>query len=80
MVYLGKIVIGIKGLARKQLGTKTLIVILDNKWKRDVIKAVIAQIEVDKNKNKGIFLLCTKFSIKYKRFRIFRDRYTNERI
>ena len=42
LVYLGKIVIGIKGLARKQLGTKTLIVILDNKWKRDVIKAVIA--------------------------------------
>ena len=55
LLHLGLIVISIKGLVRKSLGTKVLIVVLDNRWRTNAKDALISAIEVDMNDNKGIF-------------------------
>ena len=53
--YLGLIVIEVKGLVRKNLYTKALISLLDNRWRTNTKNALIAAIEVDKSENKEIF-------------------------
>ena len=47
LLHLGLIVIGIKGLVRKSLGTKVLLAFLDNGWRTNARNALIAAIEVD---------------------------------
>ena len=51
---------GIKGLTRKNLGTKTLITIYDNRWS-DIKKAIIGLTEVDMTNNGGIFYVSPNF-------------------
>ena len=63
LLHLGLIVIGIKGLVRKSLGTKVLIAVLDNGWKTNANNALISAIEVDMNDNKGIFYCSPDFSV-----------------
>lgn len=55
LVHIGLIVVAIKGLTRKELGCKTLLRILDKSWKGSSHKALIANIEVDMNRNTGLF-------------------------
>ena len=45
-VHLGLVIIGIKALGRKNLGTKILALLLDKSWKTDLKKAIISGIEV----------------------------------
>ncbi|KAK8957539.1 hypothetical protein KSP39_PZI001120 [Platanthera zijinensis] len=66
LVHLGLIVIGLKGLARKKLGTKVLITLLDKRWQSDARKAMIAAMEVDMSGNKGIFYCSPDFMISIK--------------
>ena len=63
LLHLGLIVIGIKGLVRKSLGTKVLITFLDTGWKTNARNALIAASEVDMNENKGIFYCSLDFSV-----------------
>ena len=63
LVHLGFIIIGIKGLVRKNLGTKVLISFLDNGRRTNANNALIAAIEVDMNENKGIFYYSPDFSV-----------------
>ena len=66
LVHLGLTVIGVKGLVRKNLGTKVLISLLDNKWRASAKNALIAVIEVDMSENKGIFYCSPNFSVSVK--------------
>ena len=62
LLHLGLIVIGIKGLVQRSLGTKVLLAFLDNGWRTNVRNALISAIEVDMNDNKGIFYCSPDFS------------------
>jgi len=62
LAHLGLIVIGIKGLTRKYVGAKALIVIYDDRW-TDVKKSIIGVTEVDMNENKGIFYCSPDFML-----------------
>lgn len=52
------IVIGIKGLARAGLGTKTLVVVSDKGISLNSHKQIIAVMEADMNQNIGLFYCC----------------------
>ena len=65
-MHLGLIVIGIKWLVRKNLGTKVLNAILDNGWRLNSRNALIAAIKVDMNDNRGIFYCSPAFSVNTK--------------
>ena len=66
LVYLGLIVIGVKGLIRKNLGTKVLISLLDNGWRTNAKNALIAAIEVVMSENKITFYCSPDFSVRVK--------------
>lgn len=61
LAHLGLIIIGIKGLTRKKLGTKVLLTILDKRWKEEATKALIAAMEIDLSDNIGIFYCSPNF-------------------
>ena len=63
MVHLGLLIIGVKSLGRKNLGTKVLISILDNCWQTNAKEALITAIELDMGDNKGIFYCSPDFSV-----------------
>ena len=65
-MHFGLIVIGVKGLVRKNLGTKVLISFLDNGWRTNAKNALIAAIKVDRSENKGIFYCSPDFSVSIK--------------
>lgn len=56
LMHMELIVIGIKGLTRKNLGSKVLIVIYDDRWS-DIKKLIIGLTEVDITNNGGIFYI-----------------------
>jgi ribonuclease HI len=57
-VHTGLIVIGIKALGRKNLGTKLLALLLDKSWKTELKKAIISGMEIDLSQNTALFY-CT---------------------
>ena len=63
--HLGLITLGIKGLKRKGLGTKTLVHIYDDSW-TDMGKAMIASSEIDMNDNIGIVYCMPYFMMSLK--------------
>lgn len=67
LMHIGLIVIGIKGLTRKNLGTKTLITIYDNRWS-DIKKAIIGLTEVDMTNNGGISYISSNFMMNLNEF------------
>ncbi|KAG5608537.1 hypothetical protein H5410_019818 [Solanum commersonii] len=64
---MGLIVVGLKGLTRKNLGTKVLIVIYDDRWS-DLRKSIIGLTEVDMTNNGGIFYISPDFMINLREF------------
>lgn len=54
LMHMGLIVIGLKGLTRKSLGTKVLITIYDDRWS-DSKKSIIGLTEVDMSNNSKLF-------------------------
>jgi len=62
LMHMGLIVVGLKGLTRKNLGTKVLIVIYDDRWS-DLKKSIIGLTEVDMTNNGGIFYISPDFMI-----------------
>ncbi|KAG5632774.1 hypothetical protein H5410_004491 [Solanum commersonii] len=62
LMHMGLIVVGLKGLTRKNLGTKVLIVIYDDRWS-DLKKSIIGLTEVDMTNNGGIFYISPNFMI-----------------
>ena len=62
LMHMGLIVVGLKGLTRKNLGTKVLVVIYDDRWS-DLKKSVIGLTEVDMTNNGGIFYVSPDFMI-----------------
>ena len=63
LLHLGLILIGIKGLVRKNLGIKVLIAFLDNGWRTNARYVLITTIEVDMNDNRTIFYYTPDFSV-----------------
>lgn len=61
LAHLGLIIIGIKGLTRKKLGTKVLLTILDKRWTEEAKKALIAAMEIDLSDNVRIFYCSPNF-------------------
>jgi len=59
---MGLIVIGLKGLTRKNLGTKVLVVVYDDRWS-DQKKFILGLTEVDMTNNGGIFYISPDFMI-----------------
>ena len=56
--HIGLVIIGIKALGRKDLGTKLLALLLDKSWKSNLKKAIFSGMEVDLSKNTALFY-CT---------------------
>ena len=56
--HIGLVIIGIKVLARKNLGTKLLALLLDKSWKTEMKKAIISGMEIDLSQNTALFY-CT---------------------
>ncbi|MCF8704108.1 hypothetical protein L3055_11280, partial [Corynebacterium sp. MC-02] len=67
LMHMGLIVIGIKGLARKNLGAKVLIVVYDDRW-TDLKKSIIGLTEVDMTHNGGICYISPDFLINLNEF------------
>lgn len=67
LMHMGLIVIGIKGLTRKNLGSKVLITIYDDRWS-DIKKSIIGLTEVDMTNNGGIFYISPDFLMNLKEF------------
>ena len=63
LIHLGMIVIGVKGLVRKQVGGKLLLIIMDKSWQQDIRKAIIGTMEIDMNNNSGIFYCAPNFMV-----------------
>lgn len=61
------IIIGVKRLTRKNLGTKILIVIYDDRW-LDLKKSIIGLTKVDMTNNEGIFYISPDFMMNLKEF------------
>ena len=62
LMHMGLIVIGIKGLTKKNLGTKVLITIYDDRWS-DPKRSILGLTEVDMTNNDGIFYCSPDFMI-----------------
>lgn len=67
LMHMGLIVLGIKGVTRKNLGAKVLIVLYDDRWS-DLKKSIIGLTEVDMTNNGGIFYISPDFLINIKEF------------
>ncbi|KAG5579129.1 hypothetical protein H5410_049756 [Solanum commersonii] len=67
LMHMGLIVVGLKGLTRKNLGTKVLIEIYDDRWS-DLKKSIIGLTEVDMTNNGGIFYISPDFMINLREF------------
>lgn len=52
--YIGLIIIGVKGMTKKELGCKVLITIFDESIPNNR-KSIISFTEVDMNENRGLF-------------------------
>lgn len=66
-IHLGLVVFGIRGLIRKQIGGKVLIVLYDSKFSEKE-KAIIRLLEVYMNHNLGITYLWPNFNMTIKDF------------
>lgn len=67
LMHMRLFVLGIKGLTRKNLGAKVLIVLYDDRWS-DLKKSIIGLTEVDMTNNGGIFYISPDFLINLKEF------------
>lgn len=63
LVHLGLIVIGIRGLVRKEIPVIVLITLMDKGWKSDARNALIAAVKVDMSCNSGLFYCSPDFLI-----------------
>jgi len=75
-MHMGLIVIGLKGLTRKNLGTKVLIVVYDDRWS-DQKKSIIGLTEVDMTNNGGIFYISPDFMINLEKMEKYQNRNTD---
>ena len=66
-IHLGIIVVGVKGLMRKDLGCKVLITLFDERIK-DITKSMIASTEIDMNNNRRIIYFSPDFLLTIKDF------------
>ena len=66
-MHMGLIIISVKGLTRKNLGTKILIVIYDDRWS-DLKKSIIGLTEVNMTNNGGIFHINPDLMMNLKEF------------
>ena len=62
LMHMGLIVVGLKILTRKNLGTKVLVVIYDNRWP-DLKRSIIGITEVDMSTNGGLFYCSPDYMI-----------------
>lgn len=62
LIHLGLIVIGIRGLVRQKVGTKLLLILIDDRH-QDMDKAIFGMMEVDMNNNIGIVYIAPNFSM-----------------
>ena len=67
LMHMGLVVIGLKGLTRKNLGTKVLITLYDSRWSESK-RSIIGLTEVDMSNNGGIFYCSPDFMINSKEF------------
>ncbi|KAG5606900.1 hypothetical protein H5410_028392 [Solanum commersonii] len=67
LIHMGLVVIGLKGLTRKNLGTKVLITLYDSRWSESK-RSIIGLPEVDMSNNGGIFYCSPDFIINSKEF------------
>ena len=54
-MHIGLIVIGLKGMVRKEIRYKVFVVVTDTRNKTNRMKGIIGTIEADMNQNRGIF-------------------------
>ena len=59
-IHLGLIIIGIKGMIKKEEVCKLLLIIQDDRWS-DVKRKIIALTESDLNENRGLFYCSPDF-------------------
>ena len=67
-MYIGLIVIGLKGMVRKETGYKVFVVVTDTRNKTNRMKGIIGTIEADMNQNRGIFYLSPDYFMSIKDF------------
>ena len=67
-MHIGLIVIGLKGMVRKETGYKVFVVVTDTRNKTNRMKGIIGTIEADMNQNRGIFYLSRDYSMSIKDF------------
>ena len=68
IMHIGLIVIGLKGMVRKETRYKVFIVVTDTRNKTNRMKGIIGTIEADMNQNKGIFYLSPYYFMSIKDF------------
>lgn len=66
-IYLGLIVFGLRGLTRKQIGGKVLLVLYDSRFSNKE-KLIIGLVEIDMSNKLGITYLCPNFNMTIKDF------------
>lgn len=67
-IHLGLIVLGVRGLSRKGLGGKVLLVLVDTRIKESTKDAIIGMIEVDMNNNFGLAYIAPNYFMTLKDF------------
>lgn len=68
LMHMWLIVVGLKGLIKKNLGTKVLVTIYDNRWS-NTIRSIIGTTKVDMSTNGGLFYCSPEYMINSLEFR-----------